>query len=135
MKICIVYYNNTLENIKNRQKQKYNENLELVAKKINNDTRLKRMAVFTLGNLLYINDTVYAADPLSKVDKAGGTILGIVRKVGYWICIIGCIIDIIKALIQGDTKSVAKVMMKYALAFGALYVFPWILDLIKSIFS
>lgn len=36
---------------------------------------------------------------------------------------------------QGDTKSIAKIMMKYALAFAALYIFPWLLDLIKGIFK
>lgn len=136
MKVCVIYSNSTLEKIKNIQRVKYNASLELVAKHINADNRLKKMAVFTLGSLLYINDTVYAAtDPMGKVNKAGSTILGIVRTIGYWICILGCIMEIVKALMQGDTKSIAKIMMKFGLAFAALFVFPWILDLIKSIFS
>lgn len=134
MKICVIYSNSTIDKFKDRQKQKYNSNLELVAKHINANTELKKKAVFVLGSLLYVQDVVCAAEGIDKIDVAGNTILGIVRKIGYWCCIIGCIIDIIKALMQGDTRSIAKIMMKYALAFGALYIFPWILDLIKSIF-
>lgn len=134
MKICVIYSNNTIDKFKDKQREKYNSNLELVAKHINTNTKLKKEAVFVLGSLLYVNEVANAADPLGKIDTAGGTILNIVRRIGYWCCIIGCIIDIIKALMQGDTKSIAKIMMKYALAFGALYIFPWILDLIKSIF-
>jgi len=134
MKICIIYSNSVVNNFKRREKEKYNANLDLVAKHIDANSELKKKAVFVLGSLLYVNEVVNAADPLAKIDTAGSTILGIVRRIGYWCCILGCIIDIIKALMQGDTKSIAKIIMKYALAFGALYIFPWILDLIKSIF-
>lgn len=134
MNICVIYSNSTLDKIKKEHKNKYNSEFEFVAKHINSNFKLKKEAVFILGSLFYVNDIVNAADPLGKIDKAGNTILSIVRKIGYWCCIIGCIIDIIRALMQGDTKSIAKIMMKYALAFAALYMFPWILDLIKSIF-
>lgn len=134
MKICVIYSNTKVENFKNKQKAKYNSNMELVAKHINADSKLKKQAIFVLGSLFYVQDAVSATGDLGKIDKAGNTILGIVRKTGYWICIVGCIIDIIKSLMQGDTKSIAKIMMKYALAFAALYIFPWMLDLIKAIF-
>jgi hypothetical protein len=134
MKVCFIYSNPTIDKIKKEQKRKFNSNLELVASHIKDDTELKKKFIFVVGSLMYVNEVVNAADPLGKIDTAGNTILGIVRRIGYWCCIIGCIIDIIKALMQGDTKSVAKIMMKYALAFAALYLFPWILDLIKAIF-
>lgn len=134
MKISVIYSNYTIDEFKKTQKDKFNADIELVAKYINSNTELKKKVVFVCGSLLYVNEVVNAADGLEKIDVAGNTMLGIVRKIGYWCCIIGCIIDIIKALMQGDTKSIAKIMMKYALAFGALYIFPWILDLIKSIF-
>lgn len=134
MKICVIYSNATIDNFKRKQRQKHNENLEIAAKCINADTELKKKAIFVLGSLLYVNEVVNAADPMGKIDVAGNTILGIVRRIGYWCCILGCIMDIVKALMQGDTRSIGKIMMKYALAFGALYIFPWILDLIKSIF-
>ncbi|NEZ47230.1 hypothetical protein FDF74_08410 [Clostridium niameyense] len=134
MKICVIYSNTKVEDFKKKQRVKYNSNMELVAKHIIADNKLRKQAVFVLGSLFYIQDKVSAAGDLEKIDRAGNTILSIARKIGYWICIVGCIIDIIKALMQGDTRSIAKIMMKYALAFTALYIFPWILDLIKGIF-
>lgn len=74
-------------------------------------------------------------DALQKIDQAGLLILGIVRRIGYWGCIILCVMDIIKQLMEGNTKNTWKTMMKYALAFAALYLFPWILDMIKGIFA
>ncbi|APC82171.1 hypothetical protein [Clostridium botulinum] len=134
MKVCVIYSNAKVEDLKKKQKIKHNFNMELVAKHINADNKLKKQAVFVLGSLFYVQDVVSASGDLAKIDKAGNTILGIARKIGYWVCIIGCIIDIIRSLMQGDTKSIAKIMMKYALAFAALYIFPWMLDLIRSIF-
>lgn len=134
MKIFSMYSNSAIDKFKMRQKRKYDENIEFVAKHINANSELKKRAIFVLGSLFYINDIVYASDQLGKVDVVGNTMLQMVRKIGYWICIIGCIIDICKALMQGDTKSIAKIMMKYALAFAALFVFPWILDTIKLMF-
>lgn len=134
MEICIIYENSTLREFKERQKIKYNENLELIAKHINADNKLKKMFIFTLGSLFFLSNKVYAADPLKKIDVTGGTLLNVIRRVGYWICIIACIIEIVKSIMQGDVKSVGKIMMKFALGFAALYIFPWILDLIRSSF-
>lgn len=136
MQVCIIYENAYLRKLKNIQMKKYSDSLEFVAKRINANMKLKREFVFVAGSLLYVSNIASAAtkDPMAKVDIAGNTILNIVRRIGYWCCIMMCIVDVIKSLLQGDTKSIAKIMMKYAFAFAALYMFPWILDLIKSIF-
>lgn len=136
MKIVVMYHNNFLENIKDKQKRIYMDNLEEVVKHINQDTRLKKMVVFTFANLMYCQKALASPSmSVAKIDKAGSTILGICRTIGYWACLISCICEIIKSLMQGDTKSIAKIMMKYALAFAALYFFPWLLDIIKDIFA
>ena len=136
MQVVIMYHNNFLKKIKDKQKQIYIDNLEEVAKHINRDIKLKKIATFTIANLMYCQE-VLASPSMStnKIDKAGSTILSICRSIGYWACLISCIIEIIKSLMQGDTKSIAKIMMKYALAFAALYFFPWLLDIIKDIFA
>ena len=135
MQVCVIYCNDTLENIKENQKRKYREDMDLIAKHIISNSKTKKRFIVALATLFFLTDTVFAADPMAKINVAGNTILNIVRTIGYYCCLIGCIIDIIKVLMQGDTKSVAKVMMKYGLAYGALFIFPWIMDLIKSIFS
>lgn len=134
MKVCIIYSNPTVDKFKNRHKEKLDFNLQFANKHINlKNKELEKKIVFVLGSLLYVQSAVNASG-LDKIDVAGNTILGIARKIGYWCCILYCLVDIIKALMQGDSKSIAKIMMKYSLAFGALYIFPEILNLIRSMF-
>jgi hypothetical protein len=121
MQVCFIYSNTKVNAFKNIQKKKFNENIELVAKHISTDNKLKKQVVFVLGSIFYVQDIVHAADGLDKIDIGGRKILAIVQKIGYWVCLVGCIIDIVKSLMQGDTRSIAKIMMKYGLAFASLY--------------
>lgn len=113
---------------------------EYIAKKINNDTKLKGMVIFVAGSLMYcksfvVNAAPKTVDAISKIDSAGFTMLSLVRTIGYWICIIMCVIEILRALMQGDTKSIGKIIIKYILAFAAFYFLPWLFDIIKGIFG
>jgi hypothetical protein len=98
--------------------------------KILSSKRIKQLSVFVLANCFYVQ-TVYAAN----IDAAGQKVLGVCRNVGYWVCLIMATIEIIKALMQGNTKSITPIITKYAVGYGALFFLPWIFDLIKSIFS
>ncbi|KEI18236.1 hypothetical protein [Clostridium haemolyticum] len=136
MQIICVYHSSFLQNLKDRKEQKKLNNLELIAKEINNNSKLKKLSIFVLANMLYCkNALAKSTASVAKIDQAGNTILGICRTIGYWTCIIMCITSIIKELLQGDTKSIAKIITKYALAFSSLYLLPWILDIIKDIFA
>lgn len=77
----------------------------------------------------------FLSPDLSKVDKAGIMILEIVRRVGYWACIILALMDIIKSLMEGSTKDIWKTIAKYTVAFATLYILPWLFDLIAAIFK
>lgn len=132
MNIVIFYHNDKLYEIKRKAKS---QGAEQFAKIVMKDDRLKKLAVFTLGSLLYCNKVIAEGiDASSKIDAAGWKILDIARSIGYWICLVMCITEIIKTIMEGNAKNISKIMMKYALAFAALYFFPWILDLIKEIF-
>lgn len=72
---------------------------------------------------------------MAKVDTAGGIILKIVRKVGYWICIIMCIVEIFRCMANGDLKSIGRIIAKYALAYGTTYLITWLFDIIANCFS
>lgn len=72
---------------------------------------------------------------IAAIDKAGMTILELVRKVGYWVCIIMGTKDIITNAMRGHVDRIGTVITMYALAFGALFFLPWIFDIIKSIFN
>lgn len=135
MQIICVYQSNFLQKLRNKKEQKKLNNLEVIAREINKNPKLKKMATFVLANMLYCQTTLAKTVNTAKIDKAGSTILDICRTIGYWVCIIMCITSIIKELLQGDTKSITKIMMKFSLAFAALYLYPWILDVIKEIFA
>ena len=70
-------------------------------------------------------------DPLQALPIIGNKIYGIIQMAGWFICAIA----VLKALMEGDTKSIPKVMMRFGLGFAALYIFPAFLDMIKGIFS
>lgn len=117
---------------------------EYIAKKILNDPRVKKMAVFFLGSMLYLNnlsvEVMASTGPNvtkfnSKVNEIGNMFVGIIQTIGYWTCLIMCAVEILKCLFQGDTKSLTKIICKYLMAFAGLYVLPWIFELIKSMFS
>jgi hypothetical protein len=102
----------------------------------------KMKILFTLGLALILHYQEALAKPaaktveaLNKVDTAGATLLAIVRKIGYWICIIMCIIEILRCLGNGNTKEIGKVIVKYLIAFGACYLLPFLFDLIAAIFG
>ncbi|NEZ47815.1 hypothetical protein FDF74_11545 [Clostridium niameyense] len=135
MKICFVYSNNKIEEVKKKHKEKYNTNLELVAKHINNNNKLKKQAVFVIGSLFYVQDVVNAAGEIEKINQVGNKILGIVKLLGFWCCIIGCFIDVAKAVLQHDLKSITKIMLRYGLVYLTFFIFPWILRMIQNIFE
>lgn len=130
MNIVIFYHNDKLYDLKRRAKS---QGAEQFAKMVMKDKKLKKLSIFTLGSLMYCNKVI-ADEASSKIDAAGWKILDIARSIGYWICIVMCITEIIKTIMEGNAKNISRIMIKYALAFAALYFFPWILDLIKEIF-
>jgi len=141
MEISIIKNNKTLVNHEFKSLSKIHaEDMELIATKINSSTRTKRAAIFLLGSLMYFNNvatTVMAAnkDPLKTLPIIGDKIYGMIQMFGWFICAIGCAIAVLKALMEGDTKSIPKIMMRFGLGFASLYVFPALLDMIKGIFS
>lgn len=108
---------------------------EAFATRIMYDPKIKKVAIFLIANMLMLNKAILAQDTVgARVDAAGWKILNIARSIGYWICIVMCTVEIIKCVMEGDTKNISKIMMRYCLAFAALYFMPWMLDLIKDIF-
>lgn len=110
--------------------------LECIATKIINNDRLRKMSVFVIAGLNYTS-TVLAdtADAVGRIDSAGNMFLGIIQSIGYWLCLIGCIMEILKSVMNGSSKDVGKVMLKYLLIFAALYLMPFAFNLIKEIFA
>lgn len=110
--------------------------LESIATKIMNNNRIRKMVVFTIASLNYMN-TVLAdtSEAVARINSAGNTFLTIFQSIGYWLCLIGCIMEILKSVMNGSSKDVGKVMMKYILIFAALYLMPFAFNLIREIFA
>lgn len=115
----------------------FNRKLDLFATKILNSKHKKIIIFIIASGLLIMNSSKAFANPLdtSKIDNLGSTILGLVRTCGYWFCIILATKDIIAALMEGSTKQIGQIIVKYLTAFGAFYALPWIMDLIKELLS
>lgn len=139
MEILIINKNKTIVNWEFKSlSKKHAEDMELIATRINSNTRTKRAAVFLLGSLLCFNNIVVMAaskDPLGKLPIIGNRIYSLIQMAGWFICAIGCAIAILKALMEGDVKSIPKIMMRFGMGFASLYLFPAFLDMIKGIFS
>ncbi|WP_194190355.1 hypothetical protein [Clostridium chrysemydis] len=73
----------------------------------------------------------------SGIDKLGNTFLVLLQKGGYWICLVMGIKDIISQLMKGgdNINDVGKVIVKYVLAFGSLYMLPYLFDLASECFK
>lgn len=136
MEILVMNNYKTIVNWKYKSPSKIQkEYMEIAAKKINGNTRLKRSFIFLVGSLMYCQNVLAKGADLTRINKGGLTILSVIQGVGYWIAIIMAAQEIIKNLMQGDTKGTGKSIMKYSLGYGSLYLLPWIFDLIKSIFA
>lgn len=75
------------------------------------------------------------APSTAAIDKAGNTILALMRKVGYWVGIILCTKDVIKHSMRGHLESIGTVVALYGISFGVLYFLPWFFNIIMEIFG
>ena len=115
----------TLKEIRN------NQNGETFATKIIKNNRVKKFTIALLGLSLYFK-TVYAAG--KGIDGLGWTLLGLIREWAYWILLIWCIVEIIRAGISGESKKTLPIVMKYVIIFASMYLIPGLFDAIKGAF-
>lgn len=88
------------------------------------------------GFLLNHPSMVYGLD-LGKIDKLGNIFLTIVRKGGYWIVLIMSMVEISKAAMKGGNSNaeIGKIIMKNLLIYSALFLMPWLFDLVEEAFK
>lgn len=126
----------TLEQFLNEYRDK--SALEELAERVYKNKTLKSMAVFVIASLTYA-EKVLAADTtveaVKRLNTAGNTLLSVMQTIGYWVALLMCIIEILKTLSSGDTKSIGRIIVKYLMAFAGIYVLKWLFDLIRVIFG
>lgn len=110
--------------------------VETLASKILKDERLTRCFVIGIA-LINISNIVYAdaTQVTSKIDVAGNMFLDITQSIARWTCLVMCLIEITKSVMNGSTKDIGKIMLKYLLAFATTFLLPFGFDMIESIFK
>lgn len=106
------------------------------------DSKLSKCAVFILAasNLLETNIVKASADiggTLAKLDTAGFTFLSLAQRIAFWVCLLGCLLEILFAVFkEGRGKSaILPICMKWLGIYSAFYVLPVCFELIRDLFS
>lgn len=111
---------------------------EELAKYILKDKRLTKCAVFLIAGLNYTTDAMADINQtMSKVDAAGFMFLGIIQRIGFWICLLGCLLEILLAVFkEGRGKNaILPIVLKWLGIFATFYFLPACFELIRDLFA
>lgn len=109
---------------------------ETFAAKIMKNPRLIKcftvsIALMNTLNVAYAN----SGDISTKINVTGNMILTLMQSIARWVCIIMCLVEITKALGNGTTKDIGKILLKYTLAYATTFLLPFLFDSIEQIFK
>ena len=98
--------------------------------------KLYRALIFLIAFFNY-SFVVFAdvGDTYNKLDRVGNIMLGVLKKVGFWVCLLSCFIEILKSFLNSDVKDVWKIFFKYISVFLILYSLPYAFNLIVGVFE
>lgn len=103
------------------------------------DQRIYKMLVFTIASVGFASNKVYAdsSKGLAGVDVAGSEILIILQRVGFWVAVIGCIVEILISVFKkgGGTKEIMAIIFKWLLIFSSFYIVPALFIFIRESFT
>ena len=131
----------TLENrlvfdkeFKNREeKREVNKLIGSLGKKV------YKTLVFTMATLMLISKKAYAGvdEALVGTEKFGQMLLMIVQRVGFWVCVLGCILEIMVSVFKkgGGQKEILALVFKWLLIFASFYIVPWLFGTIPTYFN
>lgn len=133
MKIVGFYENKNIRKIKNEL-----DFAEETATKIISNKEMTKNTIMILGSILYIQKNVVFASNgvMTSVDNLGFRILSIIQGLGYWVCVLMCIKELIKVVMSGgQTKDVGSIILKYLILFGSLHFVPKLFNEIPACLS
>jgi hypothetical protein len=104
---------------------------ETFVSKIMENGRVKKAVLVFMAMMLYSQKALAAG---KGIDALGMTLITLIRQWAYWILIIMCIIEIIRAGAGGDSKKILGIVMKYLLIFASMYLVPTLFDAVKNSF-
>lgn len=136
MEIGITLNHKLVRNYDFNRKEK--RDLDQFAGKILKDKKLTKCTVFLIVGLNIAKDVVAdTGEAFARLDKAGWMFLGIVQKLGFWVCLIGCLLEILFAVFkEGKGKSaLLPIGLKWVGIFLGFYLIPEIFILIRDLFA
>lgn len=105
------------------------------------DPKVEKFIVFGVACTMFLitnTKTAYASEAIPAIDTIGNRLLGIAQQVGYWLCLVLCIKEILTEILQGNAitnpSDLAKPIVKYCIAFASIYFMPSLFDWIKEVF-
>ena len=111
---------------------------DLFIRDLMKDKRISMLLIFTTA-CLNISNKVFASteDTLNKVDLVGTQFLSIIQRVGFWVCVIGCILEIIIAVFKkgGGKNEILSLIFKWLIIFASFYFLPATFRFIAEAFS
>lgn len=130
----------TLNNqlVYSRDFSKDKRNKEEFAKFILKDKRLTKCTVFLIAGINYTTNVMAdIGSTMGKVDNAGYMFLGIIQRVGFWVCLLGCLLELLVAVFkEGKGKNaMLPICIKWVGIFSAFYFLPSVFELIRDLFA
>lgn len=137
MEILIINNQKTVFNWQSKKERSY-EDLELIAKKVNGNKLLEKVAIFTLAYSMFKQKIVMATatgiTTTTGLDPLGWKLLRLIRKWAKWVLILICILEILKSGMNGESKKTLPIVIKYLTIYIALFIVPEIYDAVESSF-
>ena len=103
------------------------------------DTKIYRSLVFTVALFGFLTKKVSAGidKGLEKTDLYGNQLLMIVQRVGFWVCVIGCLVEILVSVFKkgGGQKEIISLVFKWLLIFASFYLVPLLLSSVAEFFG
>lgn len=130
--------NNELVYNKNFSKKEHMKAKNKALKIILGDKRLTRCAVFLIASVNYTTNAFADIESsMKKLDDAGFMFLGIIQRIGFWVCLLGCLLEILTAVFrEGRGKNaMLPIFIKWIGIFSAFYFLPSCFVLIRDLFS
>ncbi|MBB6715969.1 hypothetical protein [Clostridium gasigenes] len=103
------------------------------------DKKIYKTLVFTIAAISFTSNKAYASldKGLEKTDVYGHQLLIIVQRVGFWVCVIGCIVEILISVFKkgGGQKEILSLVFKWLLIFCSFYIVPLLFKSAAEFFS
>lgn len=111
--------------------------VELQLSKLNINTYKIIVTVIASTLFLINNNNVALAAGIDSIQVLGNKFLDIVRNAMYWVCLVKGCLDVGKEVTRGGDNlgNIGKIIMKYTLAFGTLYILPSCFDMVRDTFA